>query len=189
VSVSIEAAAAARAKHDPGGKSKPAWPIGSKVDASFSHCGRYRWLLSEIWDDTLPVVGWILMNPSVAGIKFADPTLIKTGKFTRRWGYGGQLIANASAYRITDSRRLCEVADPIGPENDAAILAMARRSGTVVLAFGQPPRALRNRGLDVIQMLRAAGVTLKCLRLAQDGRSPWHPLYLRDDTELMDYPA
>ena len=47
----------AHAKHDPGGKSKPRWPAGSKVEARFSECGLYRWGLSEIWDQSLPLLG------------------------------------------------------------------------------------------------------------------------------------
>ncbi len=67
-------------------------------------------------------------------------------------------------------------ADPVGPENDRNILEMAAQARTVVLAFGQPPKALCRRGQEVAALLsrRAA---LCHLRLAKDG-TPVHPLYL-----------
>jgi len=78
------------------------------------------------------------------------------------------------AYRATDSKRLLEVADPCGPEIDAAILAMAKRAAIVVLAYGQLPKPLRTRAAAVVQMLSEAGAALKYRRLANDG-TPCHP--------------
>ncbi len=163
-------------KHDPGGKSRRQWSSTSTVTAVFSECRRYRYQLREIWDTTKPVVLWVLMNPSVADVDFSDPTLDKTGKFSRSWGFGGQLVANAHAYRATDKNRLLDVADPVGPENDQTILDMAVEAKSVVLAYGQPPMRLRQRGRDVETLLRRHP-RLCHLKLAKDG-TPVHPLYL-----------
>ena len=167
--------------HDPGGKSKPRWPWDSEVSARFSSCDLYRYTLGEIWNPELPLVMWLLMNPSVAGLDHADPTLRRTGEFSRKWGYGGQLVGNVHAYRVTAQRRLLEIDDPAGPENDDALVGMARRTGIVMLAYGQPPKPLRARSARVVQLLRATGAKLFALRLAKDG-SPFHPLYLAGDT-------
>lgn len=167
--------------HDPGGKSKPRWPSDSTVSARFSPCTLYRYTLEEIWDPELPLVMWLLMNPSVAGLDHADPTLRRTGEFSRRWGCGGQLVGNVHAYRVTAQKRLLEIDDPAGPENDAALVAMARRAGVVMLAYGQPPKPLRARSAAVVALLRATGAKLFALRLSKDG-SPYHPLYLPGDT-------
>lgn len=172
--------------HDPGGKSKPKWPTGSVVAARFSSCQRYRYELSEIWNVDAHLVMFLMMNPSVAGIDYSDPTINRTGVFAVKWGFGGQLIGNIHAYRITDSKRLVEAADPVGPENDASLLAMAARASTVVLAYGQPPKALRPRGQHVVAMLRAAGVKLSYLRLSLDG-TPQHPLYLPGSLMPLSY--
>ena len=94
-------------KHNPGGKSCPAWPADSTVTVYFSECGKYRNELAEIWDQNKPLVLWVLMNPSVACEDYSDPTLRKTGKFSRTWGYGGQLIGNLYAYRATDITLSC----------------------------------------------------------------------------------
>ena len=163
-------------KHDAGGKSRPSWPTDSKITAVFSDCQKYRYQLREIWDESKPLVMWLLMNPSVACIDYADPTLIRTGKFARSWGCGGQLVANVHAYRATDKNRLLEVKNPVGPKNDEMILKMANEAKTIVLAFGQPPKMLRSRGQDLIKLLKDYS-GLSYLRLSQDG-TPSHPLYL-----------
>ena len=172
-------------KHNAGGKSRPAWPTDSKITAVFSDCQKYRYQLREIWDESKPLVMWLLMNPSVACIDYADPTLIRTGKFARSWGCGGQLVANVHAYRATDKNRLLEVKDPVGPENDEMILKMANEAKTIVLAFGQPPKMLRSRGQDLIKLLRHHS-GLSYLRLSQDG-TPSHPLYLPSDLSPQPY--
>lgn len=168
--------------HDPGGKSKPRWPADSSIDARFSPCNRYRYTLTEIWDSTLPPLMWLLMNPSVASVEHADPTLIRTGRYARLWGYGGQLVGNVHAYRATDKDKLLEIDDPEGPENVDALVQMAKQAGTVMLAYGQPPKVLRPRSAEVVQLLRETGAALHHLRLSKDG-SPAHPLYLPANLE------
>ncbi len=168
--------------HDPGGRSKPKWPAGSKVSDYFSECNLYRYSLCETWDSLKPSIMWLLMNPSVAGIDHSDPTLIKTGKYSRRWGYGSQFITNVHAYRITDSKLLIKAIDPIGPENDDIIINIAKNSNLVMLAYGKPPKPLQARASSVVSMLRAEGVKLAYLRLAKD-KTPYHPLYLPDSLD------
>jgi hypothetical protein len=167
---------AAVAIHDAGGKARPPWPSDSAVRAVFSECQQYRYQLQEIWDASKPLVLWLLMNPSVACTDHSDPTLRKTGTFARAWGYGGQLVGNVHAYRATDKRRLLEVADPVGPNNDRMILEMAAEAKMVVLAYGQPPKVLSARGATAVALLRDHP-GLCHLRLSQDG-TPVHPLYL-----------
>jgi hypothetical protein len=173
-------------KHDAGGKSRPDWPSDSKVSARFSQCDQYRYELAEIWDKSKPLVLWLLMNPSVACLDYADPTLIKTGKFARTWGFGGQLIGNVHAYRSTNKKGLLQVEDPIGPDNDKALRRMAKRAQTVVLAYGHPPRSLKGRGPKVVEML-SDHPALCYLRLAKDGITPWHPLYVPGDRQPIPY--
>ncbi|QDU86658.1 hypothetical protein Pla175_00080 [Pirellulimonas nuda] len=166
-------------QHDPGGQARPPWPADSQVSAVFSPCQQYRYELREVWDPARPLVMWVLMNPSVACLDYSDPTLRRTGGYARAWGYGGQLVGNVHAYRATDKQRLLEVADPVGPGNDKAMLRMAAKAKTVVLAYGQPPKALRGRGEQVAELLkRHPGLCY--LRLAKDG-TPMHPLYQRRD--------
>lgn len=172
-------------QHDPGGKRKPCWPSDSAVTAVFSDCQRYRYSLSEIWNSQRPLIMFLMMNPSVAGLEHADPTLIKTGRFARAWGYGGQLVGNIHAYRVTNSKRLVEAPDPVGPGNDAELRNMAAMADAVVLAYGLPPAPLRPRANAVVSMLRGSA-PLKVLQFTKDG-TPRHPLYLRKDLRPFDY--
>lgn len=166
--------------HDPGGKAKPKWREGAVITAKFSDCRRYRYGLRETWDENLPAVMFLMMNPSVANLDHADPTLIRTGTYARVWGFGSQFIGNIHAYRTTDKERLRFTNDPVGPENDATLLAMTSNCRMVVLAYGQPHRTLRPRGAAVVRMLHDAGANLAYLELSQDG-TPKHPLYLKGD--------
>jgi hypothetical protein len=172
--------------HDPGGKSKPRWPFGSQVNAVFSDCNKYRYALSEIWNETKPIVMFLMMNPSVAGVEHSDPTLIRTGNFARLWGYGGQLVGNIHAYRVTDSKLLATIADPVGPECDLHLFQMAQQAEMVVLAYGLPPKALRPRATQIVRLLREAGHRLTYLRLSKDG-TPSHPLYLPGNLVPQEY--
>lgn len=167
-------------KHDPGGRSKPRWPAESTVSAVFSDCGRYRYRLTESWDRSKSAVAFLMMNPSVASEEFSDPTLRKTGTYARAWGFGAQIIVNVHAYRATDSRKLLETPDPVGPENDSHIWVAAREAQCVVLAYGQPPRPLRPRAAGLVIRLMTAGFSLRYLNLSKDG-TPCHPLYLPGD--------
>lgn len=173
-------------RHDPGGKSRPAWPSDSIVKSCFSECDKYRYELSEIWDQSKPLVLWVLMNPSVACLDYSDPTLRKTGRFSRSWGYGGQLIANVHAYRATNKKRLLDVDNPTGPENDKAILRLASRAQKVILAYGLPPKALQVRGKQVADLL-SHHPALCYLKLLKDGITPGHPLYLPADLPPIPY--
>ena len=88
-------------------------------------------------------------------------------------------VGNTFAYRATDQSRLAEIPDPVGPDNDLHLLAMAAESALVVFAYGQPKhRTLRARGPAVARLLRdQVGVCLHVLRLSKNG-TPYHPLYL-----------
>ena len=167
------------ASHNPGGKvllPLPLWVRGSAVFGGENK--EYRYELSRAWDDSLPAILFILMNPSTADPMFDDPTVAKCRRYAEDWGFGTLLVGNTCAYRVTDQKRLVEVADPVGPDNDAHLLSMSHRAEMVVFAYGQPHRSLRHRGLEVARFLTRQGKRkIHTLRLGKDG-TPWHPLYL-----------
>lgn len=168
----------ATSKHDVGGKSRLAWPADSTVTALFSECQQYRYQLLEVWDKNKPLVLWLLMNPCVARTEFIDPTLRKRGKFSRFWDYGELLVGNVHAYHATDKNWLLEVVDPVGPENDRMMLEMTNQAQIIVLAYGPPPKALRQQGAAVVALL-SHHEGISHLELAKDG-TPKHFLYLPD---------
>jgi len=68
------------------------------------------------------------------------------------------------------------VVDPIGPENNRMIFEMTTEARTVYLAYGHPPKALRQHGEEAVTLLRNHS-RLYHLRLAKDG-PPVHLFYL-----------
>src|ERR1700722_2956914 len=165
------------AKHDPGGKVRLALSVGVKGKGVFGgprDCYRYR--LSRTWDKKKPHAMFVMMNPSTADPLVDDPTVAKCGRFARAWGYGGIYVGNTFAYRATDKKHLRLVADPIGPDNDKHLVAMAKASHIVVFAYGQPGhRTLGPRGQLVARLLREkAGITPHHLE-ALKGGIPTHP--------------
>lgn len=165
------------AAHDPGGKVR----ISARGYASRAIFGGpgdcYRYTLERTFDAISPPnpVMFCMMNPSLADESFDDPTVARCRAFALRWGHTHLFVGNTFAYRATDQRRLLEVDDPIGPENDAYLLDMAQRANVVVFAYGTPHKSLRARGPAVARMLIAHGIQPFVLRLSQTG-TPWHPL-------------
>lgn len=168
------------AVHDPGGKVRLAVYAGAVSTAKFGgESNQYRYTLKRVWDATKPMILFVMMNPSTADVDVDDPTVAKCGRLARKWGYGGLYVGNTFAYRATEQKRLLEVDDPVGPENDRYLLKMAKDSEVVIFAYGTPvDKRLRPRGEQVAKLLREkAGVKPQVLRLSKQG-VPWHPLYL-----------
>jgi hypothetical protein len=177
--------------HDPGGKVRLKLASDIVSAAAFSECRRWRWWLERRWDGRplgTPGFGVVIgMNPSTADIEADDPTVAGCVFRARyRWGLPGLVMLNAFAYRATDKKRLLEVDDPVGAENDAMILHYARSAALVVVAWGQPPKALMGRGAAVAGLLQGAGITPMCFGVNGDG-SPKHPLYQKRDAVLLPF--
>lgn len=157
--------------------------------AIISPCGLYRTRLErEISGDGL-VAAIIGVNPSKADAEIDDATIRKDMGFARRFGWRKIIKGNKFAYRATDVRVLRDVADPIGPHNDAALEAMMREADIVVAAWGplaKLPPNLRSRWLDVVAIADRIGKPLHCFGTAKDGQ-PRHTLMLSYDTPLLPW--
>ena len=116
-----------------------------ETGARFSIDRRYRYALWRVWDHDENLYNFLLLNPSSADEATNDPTIERCERRARRWGFGGLIVTNLFALCATDPAGLRRVADPIGPENDAAILETAQGCNralerTVLLKGGlQPP--------------------------------------------------
>lgn len=144
--------------------------------ASFSPDRRYRYRLTRVWDDSLPTVCFIMLNPSTADEVQNDPTIERCRRRASQMGFGGLVAVNIFALRSTDPARLYVEADPVGPENDAHIRDAATASGLVICGWGEHGSLLQ-RGATVLTLLRDAGVIPHALKMNLDG-SPAHPLYI-----------
>lgn len=131
-----------------------------------------------------------MANPSTAGRVDpvtgevgTDPTANKVREFSRGFGYDGHVIANAYDKVSTDPRGLWTGAPPCSPGADAYLQAVAMLP-LVIIACGRIVK--RDRLAHVERVLRAAGATLYCLGVNDDG-SPKHPLYLPYSTKLQEW--
>lgn len=91
-----------------------------RTEAFLSSCRSFRYWLTRVWDEQLPILAVIGVNPSTADEKEDDATIRKDMGFARRLGYGGILKLNVGAFRSTDPTNWRKAADPIGPLNTAA---------------------------------------------------------------------
>lgn len=151
-------------------------------DALLSDDGHYRYTLTRVWDHSLPVVVWVMLNPSIADALLDDPTIGRCVSFAKAWGYGGIVVVNLFACRATEPADIGTFIDPIGPDNDRHLFA-ATAGCDVVAAWGASvPHYWRHRPAAVAELLRQRGARLFHLGLTKDGH-PRHPLYLRGDTQ------
>ena len=148
----------------------------SDSGAMFSECRLYRYRLWRYWDCTAPALCFVMLNPSTADEIDNDPTIERCQRRAMSAGYGGLEVVNLFAYRSTDPSMLLKVADPVGPQNDAAILAAVSGAGMVICAWGDDG-AIRGRGTAVRARLVEEGVSLHALVLNKSGE-PRHPLYV-----------
>lgn len=178
--------------HDPGGKVHLRLPDGVIGGATFSDCGRYRQALTREW--TPPgsksrAVLFIGMNPSVADANTSDPTCHRELMFSRDWGFTRYLKGNVLDWRATSPKSIpSDPAVAASSANIPALVEMAQDAELVVMAYGKLHVRYNKTVSDVIAAMHALGHNLKCLGLNKDG-SAKHPLYLRKDTVLVDFPT
>lgn len=144
--------------------------------AIYSDCERYRYALTRVWDDAGSRALFVMLNPSTATEVQNDPTVERCERRARALGFGAFRVLNIFGYRATDPRDMRAAADPVGPGNDAAILAGIDWADRVVCAWGTHGAHLR-RGAEVEAMMRASGTPLHHLGLSKAGH-PKHPLYI-----------
>ena len=142
--------------------------------ADMSPDGVYRYLLGRRWTDG-PRATFVMLNPSTADAWGDDPTVRRCIGFARSWGMGAVQVVNLYAFRSTDPAALWRTPDPVGPDNDAVLVAcaLAWTAAPLVAAWGahaKPGRVRDVLALPGMDRLQALGVT-------KNG-SPRHPLYL-----------
>jgi hypothetical protein len=156
-----------------------------KSEAYFSECRAFRYWLLRVWDDRLPILGVIGVNPSTADETKNDPTIRKDMGFASRLGFGGILKLNVGAFRATDPRDWRRATDPIGPENTALhlkIYAERFHVESMIAAWGK-------NGVYAQEQCSAIAKefpSLQCWGFNGDG-TPKHPLMLSYTTKLQPF--
>jgi hypothetical protein len=141
-----------------------------------SDCGRYRYAL---WRDTGALgaegtVLFVMLNPSTADATADDPTLRRCIGFAERECYARLAVVNLYAFRTPAPMDLPRVDDPVGPECDRWIAALAADADRVIVAWGADYAAAA-RVDRVCELLSPH--ELLCLGTTAGG-APRHPLYV-----------
>ncbi|MGV8985066.1 MAG: DUF1643 domain-containing protein [Cypionkella sp.] len=149
--------------------------------AVYSADEAYRYRLERVWDAGRPRALFVMLNPSTATETQNDPTVERCERRSRALGFGSFAVGNIFAFRATDPKVMRAAADPVGPGNDAAILAMAAEADRIICAWGTHGAHL-GRGAAAERLLRVTGLPLFHLGLSKAG-APKHPLYIGYETQ------
>jgi hypothetical protein len=154
--------------------------------AEYSDCELYRYTLTRVWDPGGARALFIMLNPSTATEVQNDPTVERCERRARTLGFGAFRVLNIFAWRATDPRDMRAAPDPVGPENDRAIVDSLDWADRVICAWGTHGKHL-GRGPEVERLLREAGAHLFHLGLSKEGH-PKHPLYIGYTVQPVPWP-
>lgn len=173
--------------------------VARSIDRSRALSSHYthRPLLWRSWDSKLPLLSWILLNPSTATEIDPDPTLTRCCEWSRRWGFGGLVLANAYDWRSTYPAVMLAEPRRSSAVNDATlalVLATAAKIESPLEAGGVPVRVVGGWGSNVEadrerairRIAVTSGVAIHCLGTTR-GR-PRHPGRLAYVTPLERWP-
>jgi len=150
--------------------------------AQLSGCKRYRYTLWRIFDETLPSVAFVGLNPSTADASLDDPTIRRCVGFAHSLGYGGIVMLNLFAWRSTDPNGLY-ASDPNGEEeNVATISRVSEQVPRVIAAWGAHQMA-KERSRMIVPLVSEWW----CLGTTKNG-APRHPLYLPNTASIRRWP-
>ncbi len=172
-------------------------PAFRNIRTLFSKDRRYRYSLWRDWSEQLKQPGifftedphlayypgtpdkyvmFVGLNPSVADENKNDRTVARCIGYAQSWGFGAMAMSNLFAYVATNPQDMKRQADPVGSDNDVALVDAAMGASLVVAAWGTDG-GYRNRAEAVLALFKREGVVLHCLKKTSEG-FPAHPLYL-----------
>ena len=152
--------------------------------AKFSRCKKYRLQLWRIWDDKLPKIMFIMLNPSYADAHHDDPTIRRCINFAKNWGYGGFYVGNIYPLISTKPKLLLQSLSASHLENKSNLDEMAKKCSRIVCAWGN------------FQIVKKLGIPkgfffnikdkLHYISISKN-KIPKHPLYLKSNLKLKKY--
>jgi hypothetical protein len=141
----------------------------------FSTCRRYRYVLwREFGPDLERFVMFVCLNPSIADETENDPTLRRCIDFAKQWEFGALAMTNLFAFVATQPADMKAANDPVGPENDVYLAAVAKEASLIVVAWGERGQFRMERDAAVLKLLNQP----HCLGFTKY-RRPRHPSRVR----------
>jgi hypothetical protein len=136
--------------------------------AKFSDCGKYRYSLWRIWDETKPKAMCIGLNPSTANASKNDNTINVLIRMLSQLGYGGFYMTNLFAWISSKPEDLLTCENPLG-DNDQVLDDIKEKSSVVIVCWGNFKQA-QERIKEVLPRFPDA----MCFGVNQNG-TPFHP--------------
>lgn len=103
--------------------------------AQFSDCGKYRYALWRIWDESLSKALCIGLNPSTANSSKNDNTIDILTKVLKRLGYGGFYMMNLFAFITPNPKELKQCPDLYG-DNNKWLTEISSTTDEVIFCWG-----------------------------------------------------
>ena len=161
--------------------------------AILSNNKKYRYSLGRCWDESKPILMFIMLNPSTADDKEDDPTIRRCIGFAKSWGYGAIIVCNLIPYRATNPKELLSIDDNeflgtidnkgiVGYYNSAYISKLSQKVDKVVCAWGNS-NVIKKLRINISKIKEIVDKPLYYIEISKDG-TPKHPLYLKSDNEL-----
>lgn len=149
--------------------------------AEFSECRKYRYALWRIWDEKLPLVMFVGLNPSTANETEVDNTIKSVIRISKSNGFGGFYMMNCFPYVSTDPDQLRDFGNTA--LNDHWLYQIGAICKEIIFAWGAF-KVVKDLGRDI----ELAGMfpTAKALEILKDG-SPKHPLYCKGSTLFVNF--
>ncbi len=148
--------------------------------AIFSDDRTFRYVLFRIWNDQLPKVAFIGLNPSTANETEPDNTITKVKKIAEHNGFGGFYMLNLFGLVSKNPDDLLTCDDPVRL-NDSFLKEYSKNVEAIIFCWGAFKQS-KIRAEAVKKMFPEA----LCIKHTKDG-SPWHPLYCLDESVLIPY--
>lgn len=150
--------------------------------AVLSTCRQYRYSLSRVWDEGLPLCAFVGLNPSTADETVDDNTIRRCMGFALEWGFGGLVMLNLFAFRTKSPEIMKAAPHPVGLDNDGHLLEWKSKCSLVIAAWGIHGSHMgRDRAVKAL-----LGGGMRCLGLTKAGH-PKHPLFVLAATETILY--
>jgi hypothetical protein len=155
----------------------------AKVDNEF------RWWLCRRWDESLPPLIFVMLNPSTADAHVDDPTIRRCIGFAQSKCYGAIGVVNLFPYRATspaDLHAWIKSTDDTYRNMQLMINLEYIKAWCsqldVVLAWGSHADKYPEQAASVKRVVMSKAKHVFCLGQTKSGQYK-HPLYLPSDTE------
>jgi len=149
-----------------------------KIDSGAVIKKNKRYSLWRIWNQDLPKILYIMLNPSIANQFEDDSTVRRLNYFTKKFGFGGFYVGNIYPHITPFPNVLYSLNLTYSKKNYFYLNSMIEKSAKIVFAWGN----CKENPLWIENMVKAP----LCFGHNKNG-SPKHPLYLPKNTRLISF--